>query len=204
MLFFPSRAVRCPDCGGLLFNRRIQSGNTFGATLWTDSKCEAPHFPNLPDVVACPHCAVPLWPSDEPVVCLETDYRAWQALAGLKPARELDPIGYRDALRRCCGRRRREAYVRVRLWWLGNDVRREGCDPPGLTDAEVTNIKALARVLRHGVDEERLLKAEVLRELGHFDEAEKLLSAPFDEDLLPAVERIRELVAEGESRVARY
>lgn len=42
-------------------------------------------------------------------------------------------------------------------------------------------------------DYDRIMKAEVLRELGEFNEAESLLATKFDEELTQAVAMIRDL-----------
>jgi len=41
------------------------SGNTFGATFWTDGKRDAPMLPDLPEFVKCPHCKLLLWINEQ-------------------------------------------------------------------------------------------------------------------------------------------
>jgi len=52
---------KCSACSKLIKQETISSGNTFGATFWTDGKREAPMLPEQPWLVMCPHCHVPLW-----------------------------------------------------------------------------------------------------------------------------------------------
>ena len=45
------------------------------------------------------------------------------------------------------------------------------------------------------------MKTEIMRELGRFDEAEKLLDQTFDDEYSKAVEILRDLVRRGDSFV---
>ncbi|MFZ1946827.1 MAG: hypothetical protein WAW06_04715 [bacterium] len=63
------------------------------------------------------------------------------------------------------------------------------------------NLVRLAHLLRVSVTEERLLKAEALRELGHFPAAARLLRTPFPEGLIPAATYIRQLIGRKETGV---
>ena len=46
----------CPHCGGEKEIVRIASGNTFGAWLWSDSKQIAPMLPQVSPIQKCPTC----------------------------------------------------------------------------------------------------------------------------------------------------
>lgn len=50
--------------------------------------------------------------------------------------------------------------------------------------------------------EQRIMKAELARELGLFDETERLLDFPFEEDFIPTVRFIRKLALEKKRSVA--
>ena len=51
MLPGPTTIKRCPGCKGLLAEGTLASGNTLGATFWTDGKREAPMLPEMPWLV---------------------------------------------------------------------------------------------------------------------------------------------------------
>jgi hypothetical protein len=57
----PTLIRRCSLCLKLFLQETISSGNTFGASWWTDGKMEAPMLPDEPWLVKCPHCGALLW-----------------------------------------------------------------------------------------------------------------------------------------------
>ena len=52
---FPDR-LTCPQCGGHKLVASIASGNTFNATLWSDSKHDYPMLPQPSFIQRCPNC----------------------------------------------------------------------------------------------------------------------------------------------------
>jgi len=47
---------KCPACGKVLKNRSILSGNTFGATFYSDGRRNALMLPDIPNLTKCPKC----------------------------------------------------------------------------------------------------------------------------------------------------
>ncbi len=80
----------------------------------------------------------------------------------------------------------KERYVRLRTWWTANDVRRNGDHVKPITDVETANLRAFSTLLDENKDNDRLMKAEALRELGMFEDAEVLLATRFEEGLMQA------------------
>lgn len=64
-------------------------------------------------------------------------------------------------------------------------------------------MKALSRLLATEDPEQRIMKAELARELGLFDETARLLDFPFKEDLIPTVRFIRKLALERDGALRR-
>ena len=52
----PPYRLTCPKCGGHKLVASIASGNTFGGTLWSDSKHDYPMLPQPSFVQHCPAC----------------------------------------------------------------------------------------------------------------------------------------------------
>ncbi|MEI6470896.1 MAG: hypothetical protein WCO72_15680, partial [Betaproteobacteria bacterium] len=75
----------------------------------------------------------------------------------------------------------KEAKARTELWRLGNNKRRTGIDSP-LSDLEIKNLQKLIAITSVNNDESVLLKIEMLRELGEFEDAQKLLKFNFTEN----------------------
>ena len=189
----------CPSCDGLLIERTLLSGNTIGARYWTDGKMDAPMFPENPALVRCAHCQTLLWLPEvtehefatppamfetvkdalDPTAPTEADYL--EAIAsGLAPDQE------------------REIYCRLHAWHRFNDARRNqknAAELGELSDVAASNMKALFALLDRIKPAERLMRAEIARELGRFPEALGLLKLKFDfgEDYQATAERIREL-----------
>ncbi len=101
-----------------------------------------------------------------------------------------------DFLSLCVHDRETERYVRMHVWWAGNDPRRqEGGQAAPMTQVETANLRALLPFLDESNDFDRYMKAEGFRELGEFAAAEKLLAAQFNNDKLKVGARfIRDLI----------
>ena len=210
----PTNILKCSGCAGLIAQHTIASGNTFGARFWTDGKREAPMLPDQPWLVKCPHCAALLWITELEEVGKVDWWGAGRDSFGdastydtptLDDYLALAGAGVADA--------EKERYVRLRAWWAGNDARRTGTfraklagERPGdrevpATPAETGNLSALAGLLDGSDEGDLLMKAEVMRELGRFDEARALLARVTDGGLAKAREIIGRLVEQGDRTV---
>lgn len=193
---------RCPSCEGLIRQRTLASGNTFGARFWTDGKMEAPMMPSYPPLARCPHCGTVLWlPAAEKI---GTEPPGEAEMPGIEDppdpteqdlleASRTPPVGAQD----------REMFIRIEAWHAANDPRRQdGHANVTLSPESEANMKALSRLLATEDPEQRIMKAELAREMGLFDETERLLDFPFKEDLIPTVRFIRKLALEQDRSVA--
>ena len=62
----PARILVCPECGETKEVMTLMSGNTFGADFWSDGKMDAPMLPQPSPIQKCPHCGAYIWaPSQE-------------------------------------------------------------------------------------------------------------------------------------------
>lgn len=87
--------------------------------------------------------------------------------------------------------RKKTLFLRLHAWRAENNSRRTSSEFPKLyemgydremlplRDKEVVNMEALAAMLDERKHQERMLKAEIMRELGRFDQALALLAKPF-------------------------
>ncbi len=200
MLLGPILIMKCPHCAGLTQFRSMLSSNNFGATHWTDGAAFDPDpafdFGGKP-IVKCAHCDTVAW-IDEFAEVEEWD---WFDLPVLQKDGSLKSVPRFDSRRR--PRRPRGALpaftfpnvdelvafadglpgepadvLRARLiaWRTGNDARRCGVTPP-LSGAEIRNLNGLAEMPPLEPVYPGLARAEVLRELGRFDEARRQIEA---------------------------
>jgi hypothetical protein len=87
-----------------------------------------------------------------------------------------------------------EKYIRIRAWWSFNNIYREKTTEKfNLTPEQKANLLKLLQLLNEDNPETSIMKAEVFRELGQFDECLKQLDQPFDSRYLSAVNAIKEL-----------
>jgi hypothetical protein len=204
MILGPDQIVACPHCGALAKYMTLLSGNTFGARVWTDGKRLAPMLPAPPAVVKCHHCgdcywladaeevgAVELWPGGHllarvftlPVLRALGTVKLWPGAewAAAPVIEEPAEADYYDALERgLATNSEQERTLRILAWWRRNDAFRHDAQAEAgralsLSDTCRTNLEALATTLDEADERDRLMKAEVLRQLGEFEAAKTLL-----------------------------
>lgn len=202
MLPGPTIVRECSSCSKPIAQDTIASGNTFGATCWTDGKREAPMLPDQPWLVMCPHCHALLW-IDE-----------------LEEIGEIEPWGERDCkfenaieyelpshdeyfafLEKDIGTPDKQRYVRLRAWWAGNDARRTKNAEMQISAREASNLMAFAQLLDESDPNDLVMKAEVMRELGRFEDANALLAIFDDSNMSQAISIIKSLVEKGDPYV---
>ena len=110
---------------------------------------------------------------------------------------------YASLLVQGAGSKAKEHYTRLALWWARNDARRRPTSKaPGPGFRERANMTALAELLDEADACDRVVKAELMRELGRLDDARALLERPVDDSLLDMVEVIGWHIEIGDTRVA--
>jgi hypothetical protein len=174
----------CSLCGKPVIEETLWTGNTLEARYWTDGKMDAPMLPEFPLLAKCPHCGGLIWVQEQTKLgelfwntdkTMEINYPDAKIVG--TPSLE----DYAAFLAAGIDDTDREFYVRERAWWKGNDPRREPETPPApLSAFEVENLRALLPMLDETKEEQCLMKAEILRELGEFSEAEKVIPLDYD------------------------
>lgn len=200
----PNQILKTPLTGAIVKITTIMSGNTFGARYWTDGKCEAPMLPDRPWLRLVPNNGELFW-TDECEQIGEEELRdGVNEFANVPFAEEPSIDDYIRALSdSIASSLEKERYVRIRLWWAANDPVRQGetTSPPwaGHRDNQI-NLLALLDELESN---QRLMAAEVCRELGDFARASELLTFGFPKDYHPAVNRLKTLVEQRDSIVRK-
>jgi hypothetical protein len=188
--YTPMLIIReCPHCNAHVVQEETVSGNTIGATYWTDGKREAKMLPDHPWLAKCPMCNFLFW-IDESV---EVD----SGFDAAKGKQQVMAPSEKEILEFISGPAfpaNKELYVRVSAWRSANDAwRRNPNATPAFSKEQVQNLKSLSAMLDESEPNQRILKAEIARELGEFDECLGLLSHPFDEGYAHAVGFIKKL-----------
>ncbi len=203
MLPGPTIIKKCSECSGSIEEHTIASGNTFGATFWTDGKRDAPMLPDQPWLVKCPHCQALIWIDELEEVGEFEPFSDSDAFNDAKSCNVIELQDYFSELKKSNIGREKEQYLRLRTWWAGNDNRR-GANSinRNLSDEEKGNLEALYNMLDSSDDNDRIMMAEIKRELGEFEDAEVILREPFVNELSQAVSIIIELNQRREPFVA--
>jgi hypothetical protein len=178
----------------------LLSFNTFGARVWTDGKQVAPSLPRPPAVVKCHHCAKCYWLADaEKIGTVDPwsnkEQRVDPAWAAAQEVQEPVEEEYYQALEKgLAADPRQERDLRVLAWWRRNDRFRDGA-PAQSAEA------ALPTTCRKEDEGSRLMKAEVLRELGEFESAKQVLSRVASAQFSAVVGQLRSLCDRGDAWV---
>ena len=91
----------------------------------------------------------------------------------------------------------KEIYMRVHAWWAANDVWCWLPNPkPAFSKEHVKNLKALSSLLDESKSDQRIIKAEIAREMGNFESCLKLLSYQVDEGYEYAANFIKKFAQE--------
>jgi len=222
MLPGPTLIYNCPACGGLFSRRSLASGNTLRATYRSDGKMNAPMLPTTPPLVACPNCDEPFsmagaTPIDEVdrysprfgIFRLSESMSAEEEaeLQALEAKKEKYKAvtGYQIATAHQCSQfvaaaplGEYELMHRMYAWQRVNDDR-IASGYRDFSPAELENLERLLQLVEAETDSQRVLRSEILRELGHFDEASKVLSAVTDGDLASWAEQLMREIERKES-----
>jgi len=218
MLPGPDLIIECPACHAPARVQTLESGNTLGATLWTDGKMIAPMLPEFPELTSCRNCGSYFWISDAKVLAeLERRHPESRAIPAhwesAEVVKELSAAEYLEALETGVARKReQELYIRLHAWWAANDsyrssgktTRKKSTNPPQRSPEATMNLERLLDLLDVTDPEERLMKAEVLRELGRFDGALELFDFDFPKDYAAAAAFIRNLAENKDPLVREF
>ena len=209
MLPRPLVVRRCSVCPDFLYHYRRREESVWVPlfnkySLWTDGKISYCNRIADPELVLCPHCQAPLWIGElERCGEIRSIWQRWEGGGKIACCQEPAIKDYASLLEQGVGSRVKERYTRLALWWTRNDARRRpGSRAPDPGFRERAEMAALAGLLDEADACDRVLKAELMRELGLLDEARALLASPVDDTLLDLVEVISRLVGIGATRVA--
>jgi len=184
------------------------SGNTFGAKFWPDGKMDAPMMPEYPAYVGCPHCKGSFWVEDTKVV-KSFGYNEEREIPDLTLDSNQNPIPYKDPTIKIYLQglddlnitKENEIYLRSKLMQIYNDVNRDQKVQQPAIEAQIENWNRLLEILDSNDTQEKLLKVEIYREMGNFEEAKKVFAGEFDEEYMDTMDILDKLIEAHDSRV---
>jgi len=180
---------------------------------WTDGKSQD-EWGVLDSIttklVQCPHCQTCLWIDEQERVGSVEYGSSEEVLKSNKAYNSSESYcipnlcDYLQELAESNIDSTKEKYLRLRAWWAGNDKRRYvHVEQRDLSAAEEENLKIFYKTLDPCRDEDRIMMAEIKRELSEFDDVEAIIMKPFSDISFQAtVMIIKELTDKGDSVVA--
>jgi hypothetical protein len=208
----PIKIIKCPNCGGLACYGTLRSGNTIGARTWTDGRQIAPMLPHPPAVVKCSQCPECYWLSGAETV---GEYDPWDREAppadpswkNVESIEEPTEEEYAKALAGTLASTPKEVRsLRILAWWRANDPYRNQLDLMRVSrqphsKSFRSNLESLVGLMKDGEVNDLLMKAEILRELGRFDEAESVLRRVISPSYAAVAQQLRELCEQKDTGV---
>lgn len=169
LLLIPANAavLKCPECRAKKEVVQIMSGNTFGATVWSDTKMDAPMLPRASYIQKCENCGAYYFMTDK--------VRIKDAKAPSNNKGELPLEHLKEALYQLQPSGQDEYILRLYILWAFND-RYGGVNLCNIPDYEweyhVDNVQRLLTM-----DLDTLFRAELHREICEYDRCIQLLEA---------------------------
>lgn len=205
------RVLACPHCGFFIRAPAPRSDSHDSGTVWSDGKRVQTDRPRAPEFVQCYGCSDFYW--------LEAaeEQGIIPAIAGEHEAGEYEPAWlqaprvegltleqYWHAIDSgFAARDSMEILLRLLAWWRSNDPLRE--NPDGLAGWPARaekNARELLGLLDEENPDHHMIRAEILRRLGRFDESLGVLDEVSDPELEEAVTRLRQLALAGDTSMA--
>lgn len=212
MLLGPIFYKKCSECFVIFKEQAFGSGNTFGATYWTDGRMNSTMMVDGMSLVICPNCKTPVWLEELEKVGSVTPWLSYfpdaeQQAEAEKENYEIAKLGAAKAefcqgifsddyyllLKKGIKDPKKEIYVRLNLWWTENDFRREMRCIFEMREEEIGNLQALILLLDESDEQQLMMKAEALREIGKFEDAISILDKSTNPEFAGVVHFIKNL-----------
>jgi hypothetical protein len=218
----PTYVYACPDCQYRVTKRSLASGNTFGATHYSDMRVDAPMMPSYPRITKCVSCDCSFWLDettqvegaimpriahfyDDDFTPSEVKNPAFGDQLELDPAKELDREDIKDALFMNVQRNEDdEQYLRYRLMWAYHKQLEDGTLTREVLNEDLDyleNIDAILNLIKEDKNG-HLFRAELNRFAGRFDRSLELLEPTHNDPLWGVIsKKMKELSEAGNREV---
>jgi hypothetical protein len=176
----PNLVYECPNCGNLIQNCSLMSGNTVGALVYSDGKRIAPMLPEYPNLTICKKCNYIFWlDKTKEIGHYYDDEKTKPEWLNSDQAEFLTVDEYFHALDLVLAEDNTdELFIRQRIWWLFND-RVRNSEVLFISDDDEykwkSNIENLLRILEVNEVNHKILIAELYRNIGNFEKCLSLI-----------------------------
>lgn len=183
--------LTCPHCGKQKEIMSLLSGNTFGATLWSDNKQIAPMLPEISLVQKCPHCGKYFIRTRQKAKFADEGYSFEQGTLTLpemiEAFKQLADEGFENE---------EEANVRMMLFHAYNDFYYRSKETQEIAEDHHSIFVEQGRWLLENLIIDDVMAAEFYREIGEFEKTREIL-----EKLQPSNEFLQKIVDGIKTRV---
>ena len=174
--------IGCPCCGHPKKMTTMMSGNTFGASFWSDGVKVFPMILSYPDVIQCKMCYSFFWFQDKLEINIsEFTKLGYKIARGADHVKKLSVNQYYEAIEsNFCKTPDVEKKLRISAWRRWNDMLRGNGDMSVFSTPDrqflwKDNLNKLLNFLDDDVEIDCLIKGEILRNLSRFEEAKDIL-----------------------------
>ena len=177
----PTFIHKCTTCGNLLTKQSSRSGNTFGATIYSDGKVIAPSNREFPLITKCSKCEQILWLGGDNYTGIESEYfiREYEGVA-VEESRFLTINEYVQAAENgIFSNVHEEIFIRRRIWWEFNHRVQEGSSFFKSESEKLiwlANINRLIEIFDPADVYQRICIAELNRHLGNFEACMEIIN----------------------------
>jgi hypothetical protein len=198
----PNEILLIPTSEKLVKISTLNSGNTFGAVYWTDGTREARMLPDEPWLRMHPENRELFWTDECKKVAEEEVFEPNPKYSEVPFAESPTLEDYRRALSTLTPLTlEKERYLRMRFWWAANDPVRRGTSATPTPPDYRENLQRFIGLLDLNYGGNRLMAAEVARQMADFTKVAEFLNCEFPTELTSAVERIRNLIRQKDTLV---
>ncbi|MBN8706520.1 MAG: hypothetical protein J0L62_11650 [Bacteroidetes bacterium] len=184
----PVFVYSCPTCGNVITRGSLMSGNNFGSKIFSDGKSISPMLPEFPKLTKCKKCNSLFWLSN--LKPIGTFY--WSEIKNIEwvfadKAQFLEIDDYFNAIDKGIAKNKKEElYIRQQIWWGYNDNLRSGkklFKDESDEQRWAENISKLKPLFDQSDSNQRIMLAEINRNLGDFETCIGIIESIDDEEL---------------------
>lgn len=184
----PNYVYKCPNCGNLVTKSSLLSGNTFGAKRFSDGKSFATMLPGYPGITKCKKCDTIFWLNELNEIGIydwtDDSNSEW---VNADKAEFLEIEDYYSAINNgIAENKEEELMIRKQIWWAYNDKSRKGLEIFNDENDElrwIENVKKLKTLLDQSDINQKIMIAEIHRNLGEFDQCVRIIESIDNDDL---------------------
>ena len=214
MLTGSTIVYQCPKCGQLVLGQSILSVNDIKAKYYSDGRMEGPYFCEQNSITECPACKKIFWLDlKHQVDEFHEDYdrgdpqiaNHYHSLGDWAP--RLDIQGWRRAINeKVFGNAKEELFLQTRLLWELNKYFLKHGEWESSQQLKLweDTIQDLLLIIQPQRPQEYLLKAELQRNLGQFEQALESLDKITDQDYLAKAYQLHQRIIAQDRWVFRF